>query len=305
MPVARQTPPRLFVFGLGYSALALAARVIADGLLVAGTCRTPERAAALRTRGIEVQLFDRTRPLADVAAALDGAHYVLSSVPPEETGDAVLDRHARDLVACRDLVWVGYLSTTGVYGDRAGGVVDETSERRPTGERGRRRVAAEVVWLASHRDGGVPVHVFRLAGIYGPGRNALAQLRAGTARRIDKPGQIFSRIHVDDISAVLRASMARPDPGAVYNVADDAPASPQDVVAYAADLLGMAPPPLVPFDEAALSPMARSFYADSKRVDNTRIKRALGVSLSYPDYRAGLRALLEAEQPTGQTGDAL
>ncbi|HVO15982.1 MAG TPA: SDR family oxidoreductase [Alphaproteobacteria bacterium] len=286
--------PRLFVFGLGYTALALAERIIAEGWRVAGTCRTPERAAALRARGIEAHLFDRARPLADVAAALGGARYVLSSVPPDEAGDPVLDRHGAALAARRDLAWVGYLSTTGVYGDRAGGTVGEDDKRRPTGERGQRRVAAEDGWLALHRDHGLPVHLFRLAGIYGPGRNALAQLRAGTARRIDKPGQIFSRIHVDDIVAVLRASMARPNPGAAYNVADDMPAPPQDVVAYAATLLGIAPPPLVPFAEAELSPMARSFYADSKRVDNGRIKRELGVRLAYPDYRAGLKALLAA-----------
>jgi len=287
-----QDPPRLFVFGLGYTALALAERLAAQGWRIAGTCRAPERIAALRARGIEAHLFDRGHPLADVGAALAGARYILSSVPPDETGDAVLDRHGTDLAACRDLAWVGYLSTTGVYGDRAGGTVDEHDARRPTGDRGRRRVAAEDGWLALHRDHRLPVHVFRLAGIYGPGRNALAQLRAGTARRIDKPGQIFSRIHVDDIVTVLRASMARPAPGAVYNVADDEPAPPQDVVVYAATLLGQAPPPLVPFADAELSPMARSFYADSKRVDNGRIKRELGVRLTYPDYRTGLRALL-------------
>ena len=199
----------------------------------------------------------------------------------------MLDHHARDLAALPRLRWLGYLSTTGVYGDRGGGWVDESDARLPSGVRGRRRVAAEDGWLALHRDRGLPVHVFRLAGIYGPGRNALATVRAGTARRVDKPGQVFSRIHVDDIVAVLRASMARPAPGAVYNVADDDPAPPQDVVAYAAELLGVAPPPLVPFAEAALSPMARSFYDDSKRVRNDRIKRELGVRLAYPDYPRG------------------
>jgi nucleoside-diphosphate-sugar epimerase len=284
--------PRLFVFGLGYTALALAERLVGAGWAVTGTCREPARAAALSERGIAARLFDRGRPLDDAAAALAGASHVLSSVPPDDAGDAVLDHHGADLAACRDLRWVGYLSTTGVYGDRGGGWVDESDDRRPTGARGRRRVAAEDAWLALHRDHGLPVHLFRLAGIYGPGRNALASLRAGTARRIDKPGQVFSRIHVDDIVTVLRASMARPNPRAIYNVCDDDPASPQDVVTYAAELLGMAPPPLVPFAEAELTPMARSFYDDSKRVRNDRIKRELGVAFAYPDYRNGLRALL-------------
>ncbi|MGE5145709.1 MAG: SDR family oxidoreductase, partial [Candidatus Eiseniibacteriota bacterium] len=226
----------------------------------------------------------------------DGVTHVLSSVPPDDTGDAVLDHHARDIASCRTLQWVGYLSTTGVYGDRGGGWVDESDALRPSGARGRHRVAAEDGWRALFREHGLPVHVFRLAGIYGPGRNALAQLRAGTARRIDKPGQVFSRIHVDDIVGVLRASMARPAPGAVYNVADDMPAPPQDVVAFAAELLDMAPPPLIPFAEAELSTMARSFYDDSKRVHNDRIKRELGVTLAYPNYRAGLRALLATER---------
>ncbi|HKW54409.1 MAG TPA: SDR family NAD(P)-dependent oxidoreductase, partial [Stellaceae bacterium] len=165
------------------------------------------------------------------------------------------------------------------------------------GERGRRRVAAEAQWLALERRHGLPVHVFRLAGIYGPGRNALDTVREGRARRIDKPGQVFSRIHVADIVATLRASMARPDPGAAYNVCDDDPAPPEAVIAHACALLGVAPPPLVPFDMAELTPMARSFYHDNKRVSNRRIKQELGVRLGYPSYRDGLRALLGPAPP--------
>jgi nucleoside-diphosphate-sugar epimerase len=204
--------------------------------------------------------------------------------------DADGREHAADLAALRP-AWVGYLSTTGVYGDRAGGWVDEASALTPAGERGRRRVAAEAGWRAL----GLPLHIFRLAGIYGPGRSALDSVRAGKAQRIDKPGQVFSRIHVDDIAAVLDASIARPYPGAIYNVCDDDPAPPQDVIAYACALLGRAPPPLVPFDQAALSPMARSFYGESKRVSNRRIKDELGVRLRFPDYRAGLDALAAAD----------
>jgi nucleoside-diphosphate-sugar epimerase len=294
--MTRARAPHLFIFGVGYTARALAARLIGDGWRVSGTVRESARANALRDQGIAAHVFDRAQPLADAASLFAGVTHVLSSVPPDDIGDAVLDRHARDLASCRALEWLGYLSTTGVYGDRGGGWVDETDARQPSGARGGRRVAAEDGWLELHRRHGLPVHIFRLAGIYGPGRNALAQLRAGTARRIDKPGQVFSRIHVDDIVAVLRASMARPSPGAAYNVADDLPAPPQDVVAFAAELLDVAPPPLVPFAEAELSAMARSFYDDSKRVRNDRIKSELGVRLAYPDYRAGLCALLATER---------
>jgi nucleoside-diphosphate-sugar epimerase len=285
--------PTLFCFGLGYSALALAAAVMAAGWRVSGTCRGAEKQVDLAARGIMAHRLDRERPLADPQAALAGATHVLSSVPPEAGGDPVLAHHGVDLARLHRLRWVGYLSTTGVYGDRAGDWVDESSPLAPTGERGRRRVAVEQAWLDLWRRHGLPVHIFRLAGIYGPGRNALASVRDGTARRIIKPGQVFSRIHVDDVVQVLRASMERPDPGAVYNVCDDDPAPPWEVIEYAAQLLGVPLPPAVPFEQAELSPMARSFYADNKRVRNGRIKRALGVRLLYPDYRAGLRALLE------------
>lgn len=287
--------PTLFCFGLGYSALALARRLRAEDWEVAGTCRTPEKRAALAAEGFRVHLFDRSSPLAAPDAALAGASHVLSSVPPDEHGDPVLDHHAADLARCR-LAWAGYLSTTGVYGDRGGGEVDETAETRPSGARGRRRVAAETGWLGLRREHGTPVHVFRLAGIYGPGRSVLDAVRAGRARRIDKPGHLFSRIHVDDIAGVLEASIARPNPGAVYNVCDDDPAAPAEITAYACALLGRTPPPLVPFAEAArdMSPMARSFWDDNRRVSNARIKAELGVTLRYPDYRAGLAALVGA-----------
>ncbi len=286
--------PRLFCFGLGYCALHLAAALQADGWRVAGTCRGPDKAAALAARGIEAHPFDDGRPLADPAAALAGTTHLLVSVPPGEAGDVVLARHEDAIAAIESVDWIGYLSTTGVYGDRRGDWVDENSELTPTSERGLRRAAAEDAWLDVWHRYGLAVQVFRLAGIYGPGRSAIDSLRAGTAKRVVKPGQVFSRIHVDDIVAVLRASMARPNPGAVYNVCDDAPASPAEVIEYAAGLIGMAPPPAQPLDQAALSPMARSFYADSKRVRNDRIKSELGVALSHPDYRSGLVACLKA-----------
>jgi nucleoside-diphosphate-sugar epimerase len=288
--------PRLFCFGLGYSALTLARRLQAKGWTVGGTCRGDDTRAALAHEGIDAHLFDRNRPLDDVAAALAGTTHLLSSVPPDAAGDPIIALHGGALAALgRSLGWVGYLSTTGVYGDRDGDWVDENAALQPTGERGRRRCAAEAAWLDLWRQHGVPVHLFRLAAIYGPGRSALDQVRSGTARRIDKQGQVFSRIHVEDIATVLEASMARPNPGAAYNVCDDAPAAPQAVVAFACTLLGVAPPPLIAFEEADLTPMARSFYDDNKRVANTRMKQELGVRLRYPDYRTGLRAMLTGD----------
>ena len=275
----------LFCFGFGYSAQALARRLLARGWTVRGTSRDPARRAMA---DVALWPFDRTQPLP--AAALDGVTHVLTSIAPDERGDPVLDATADALRALPALAWVGYLGTTAVYGDREGGWVDEASEVAPTSARGERRVAAERAWLAS----GLPVHVFRLAGIYGPGRSAVDQLRAGTARRIVKPGQVFSRIHVEDIAQVLEASIGRPNPGAIYNVCDDEPAPPQDVVAYAAQRLGLPAPPDLPFETAELSPMARSFYADNRRVANQRIKTELGVALRYPDYRAGIEALASA-----------
>jgi nucleoside-diphosphate-sugar epimerase len=287
------TRNRLFIFGLGYSALALARRAQKQGWRVAGTCRSEEKRVALAAQGIEAFLFDRDRPLPDALMNLGGTTHLLSSVPPDASGDAVLDQHVADIAKLPTLQWAGYLSTTGVYGDRGGDWVDENAARRPSGKRGQARVDAEDGWLGLLRLG-VKVHLFRLAGIYGPGRSALDTVRAGQAKRIVKPGQVFSRIHVDDIVAVLEASIMKPNPGAAYNVCDDDPAPPQDVIAYACALLGVEAPPAIPYEQAAphMSDMARSFYADSKRVINRRIKDELGVRLAYPDYRMGLKALM-------------
>jgi len=293
----------LLAFGFGFTARALARRWRARGLDVVGTARrggeTGESAAVAMLR------FDAEAPLGALERALAGATHVLVSIPPAAgfgdapapAADLVLARLAAKISAAHNIQWLGYLSTTGVYGDRAGAWVDETSERRPGNPRSLRRAAVEDAWLSLWRERGVPVHVFRLAGIYGPGRSAFDQLRAGTAKRIDKPGQIFSRIHVEDIAGVLEASIARPRPGAIYNVADDAPAPAAEVVAHAAKLLGIAAPPLEPYDPERLSPMAREFYAETRRVRNERIKRELGVRLLHPDYRAGLAAILAASPP--------
>jgi len=285
---------RLFCFGMGYTAQALAADLQADGWTVAGTTRDPSARRDLAARGWDMHLFDSGRPLDDPAAALAGTTHLLASVPPDDTGDAVLVHHAAEIATLGDLVWAGYLSTTGVYGDRQGGEVDESSDRLAASPRGRRRVAAEDAWLGLLRDHRIPVHIFRLAGIYGPGRNALETVRQGRARRIRKPGQVFGRIHLDDIVQTLRASIARPNPGAAYNLADDEPAPPDAVIAYACELLGREPPPLQEFETVkdSLSPMALSFYGENKRVANRRIKQELGVVLKWPGYREGLKGLL-------------
>jgi nucleoside-diphosphate-sugar epimerase len=304
-----QSLPRLFCFGLGFSPMAFIDLVEPEGWRIAGTTRSPDKAAALGLRGaalgqlgIETFLFDRGRPLDDAASALAGTTHLLTAVPPDTEGDPVLDHHAADIVAALPgLRWVGYLSTTGVYGDHGGAWVDESTPLQPTGRRQKQRVAAEQAWLRLWQEHGVPVHLFRLAGIYGPGRSAVDSVRAGTARRIDKPGQVFSRIHVDDIARVLRASVERPNPGAAYNLCDDNPAPGHEVTAFACELLGVQPPPLVPFEQADLSPMAASFYADNKKVRNDRIKSELGVLLKYPDYRPALRDQVERERAEGRS----
>lgn len=284
---------RLFCFGCGYSALVLAKRFAAQGAAVAGTCRTEEKAARLRETDVTPFLFGDGAPLADADAALRGTTHLLISAPPSESGDPVLTAH-RDALEriAPEIEWAGYLSTTGVYGDRKGDWVTEETPLDPNVARSDRRAAAEGAWQAMAEESGLPLHIFRLAGIYGPERNPLKSVVDGTAKRIVKEGQIFSRIHVGDIANVLEASMAKPNPGAVYNVCDDEPAPAPEPIAYAAELLGVAPPPEIPFEEAELSPMARSFYMASRRVSNKRIHEELGVTLDYPTYREGLKALL-------------
>jgi nucleoside-diphosphate-sugar epimerase len=281
---------RLFCFGFGYSAEALGLRLKPKGWRIAGTTRNADKVNALAARGVEAFAF----PLADPLEALTGTTHVLVSTPPGPNGDPAL-AYARDLEALTPRPqWLGHLSTTGVYGDHAGGWVEETTPEAPATERGRRRLAAEQAWAAWGRAANVPVMIFRLAGIYGPGRNQLDSVRDGTARRIVRAGQVFSRIHVDDIAQVLEASIAKPKAGAIYNVCDDEPAPPHEVIEYAASLLGVPPPRLERFEDAVatMSEMAQSFYTESKRVRNERIKQHLGVSLRYPTYREGLKALL-------------
>ena len=276
----------LLSIGHGFSARALAARLVPQGWRIIGTTRSPDKADAIADTGVEPVVW----PGADLGALIAQFPNVLVSAGPDSAGDPVLNA-VEDAVtrAAPDLRWVGYLSTTGVYGDHDGDWVDEDTPLTPSTKRGRARVTAEARWQAIPD---LPLHIFRLAGIYGPGRGPFAKVRAGTARRIIKPGQVFSRIHVEDIAQALELSLQRPDPGAVYNLCDDDPAPPQDVIAHAAALLGLPVPPAIPFDQADMTPMARSFYAESKKVRNDRIKQALGWAPQFPTYRAGLAALL-------------
>ena len=273
---------QIFIFGAGYSGKAFA-RANRDAAVILGTTRSDEKFDALRQAGIAPLLFDGALT-GEIGEALAKTTHLVISVAPEETGDPVLNA-AREAIAGMPAVeWIGYLSTVGVYGDYGGAWVDETAACRPVSKRSVMRVEAEQAWLKLGAEIGKPVAILRLSGIYGPGRNALVNLENGTARRLVKPDQVFNRIHCDDIAGALW-QLVEGNTGGIFNVTDDEPAPPQDVVAYAASLMGVEPPPEIPFDTAQLSPMARSFYGENKRVANAAIKAA-GYSLRFPDYRA-------------------
>lgn len=287
---------KLFCFGYGYTCDYVGHALLGQGWTVAGTTRDNDKRRFLKNMGVKSFLFDFEQPLEDPALFLKDTTHLLISTPPDDDGDPVFNIHADDILKIPTLEWVGYLSSTAVYGDREGGWVDEISEIRPSSKRGSRRAKAENQWLSLFYTKGLPVHIFRLAGIYGPGRSALDSVRAGIARRINKPGHAFSRIHVDDIVQVLMASMMNPAPGTAYNVADDLAAPSHEVIQCACELLGLEPPPLMPYDEADLAPIARSFYNDNKRIRNDRIKHDLGITLKYPNYKEGLKGCLALEQ---------
>lgn len=282
---------KLFCFGFGFSAQALALKLSGRVEHVVGTHTGVQGSPG---RGVSLVTYSGDGPSADVRAALAGATHVLVSIPPDLEGDIVLRQHGADLAANEGIAWIGYLSTIGVYGDAKGAWVDETHPVRATSERSLRRVQAERAWQQFEGETGKRVEIFRLAGIYGPGRNVLDSLRAGTARRIVKPGQVFNRIHVDDIARVVAKAIDTPTMHRIYNVTDDEPAPPEDVIDYAAGLLGIKPPPVIPFEQAEMTGMAASFWAESKRIRNDRIRKDLGAELLYPTYREGLRALLNA-----------
>lgn len=300
---------RLFCFGYGYTcdflgrALLAGAQAKGQEWTLAGTTRDSAKRSALRSMGIDAYLFDTDRPLGDPLLMMKGVTHLLISTPPDQEGDVVHRLHQDDIARMPDLEWVGYLSTTGVYGDRDGQWVDENTEIAPDTIRGTRRSIAEKKWFSMYKGGRkLPVHIFRLAGIYGPGRSAIDSIRAGVARRIIKPGHAFSRIHVEDIVQTLIASFDAPAPGQIYNVVDDEAAPSHEVLAYASRLLGKDPPPLIRFEDANLAPITLSFYSDNKRVRNTKIKTDLGVKLKYPNYRQGLEGCLKAEQDADQSG---
>lgn len=279
-----------FIFGAGYSARAFAAAREDASVPIAGTTRSPEKFDALREAGIEPFLFDGMAFSPELLAALKQSTHLIVSIAPDEGGDPVLAAAGKDIVRLAPrLRWLGYLSTVGVYGNYDGGWVDDTSECRPVSRRSVLRVAAENEWLALGEKTDVPVAVLRLSGIYGPGRNAFVNLENGTAKRLIKPGQVFNRIHVADIAGALW-HLAGTNRGGVFNVTDDLPAPPQDVVTYAAELMGVEPPPEIPFASAQLSPMARSFYGENKRVSNATIK-GTGYRFRYPDYRSAFDAM--------------
>ena len=282
---------RLFIFGTGFSSKAFVEEVRDQFDWIGGTTRSSDKMEALRTLGVEPFLFDGNSQGDNISEALKQATHILVSIAPNEAGDPVLNQYANEIAGAKPR-WIGYLSTVGVYGNHDGAWVDEETPLNPVSKRSVQRVAAEEAWLAFAAQNDLPVQIFRLSGIYGPGRNAFENFRKGTARRLVKPGQVFNRIHVADIAGALKAAMAKPSTR-VFNVTDDEPAPPQDVVAFAAELLGVEAPPEIPFETADLTPMARSFYGENKRVSNQRLKDELGFTFRYPDYRVALKALLE------------
>jgi dTDP-4-dehydrorhamnose reductase len=286
VPVSEEAM-NLFAFGLGYSALHFLRTRRGRAAGIAGTVRSLEKAAALSGEGIEAHVFSDPA----IASRLARAQALLISIPPGPC-DPVLEHYGSVIAEAPALERIIYLSTVGVYGDHGAEWVDETTRPEPTSQRGRERLTAEAKWMSLVAANRQPVHILRLGGIYGPGRNALTKLREGTAHRLVKPGQVFNRIHVEDIAAAIGASLDHAGPGEIWNVVDDEPAPPQDVVAYAARLLAIEPPPEIPFDAAELPAMTRSFYGENKRVSNAKMKRGLGVQLTYPTYREGLAALV-------------
>jgi nucleoside-diphosphate-sugar epimerase len=299
--------PNLFCFGLGYSAEHYV-RAYGDRFeRIVGTVREAERAARISrdgvgTRNIAAIAYDGTVAAADVLPELATTDLLLVSIPPDDDGDPVLRHYAEALAAASRLASIVYLSTIGVYGDHGGAWIDETTPPAPIPARSRARLAAEQAWHALAARSGKPVAVLRLPGIYGPGRNALLQVAGGSAKRIVKPGQVFNRIHVGDIAQAAQAAFARRAEG-VFNVTDDEPAPPGDPVVFAAHLMGREPPPEIPFAQAAttMSKVALSFYGESKRVRNDKLKRELGVELIYPTYREGLAALFSAGEGHART----
>lgn len=297
--MTQSTEKHLFCYGFGYSCDYLSHALLDQpnqNWKISGTTRDPEKQELLKERGINAHIFKPNCPLTDPVFLMRDVTHLLISTPPGDAGDPTFLSYADDIAQIPNLEWVGYLSTTGVYGNRDGGEVDETSELRPSSKRGSRRVKAEEQWLSLFKSKQLPVHIFRLSGIYGPGRSALDSVRAGLARRIFKENHQFGRIHVEDIAQILIASMENPAPGEVYNVNDGHPAPSHDVIEHACTLLKRPVPPLVNFEQANLPPMARSFYMDNRIMTNKKISEELGITLKYPSYKEGLQGCLDAEE---------
>lgn len=289
---------KLFCFGYGYVAqhLAKALQESDPTWQIVGTTTDTEKLSQMREDGIKAFLFSDKMPFNDPIFVLNDVTHILISVPPKQDGDVVFKAHARDILQTSSVEWIGYLSSTAVYGNRDGAWVDETAEVNPTSARGSKRAKAETQWLKMRRIAGIPINIFRLSGIYGPDRSALDTVKAGYSKRVHKEGHAFNRVHIDDIIQVLIASMDHPKPGDIYNLADDDPVPSHEVIDYACQLLGIESPPLLEYDDDLdMSPMARSFYKDNKRVCNKKIKEKLGITLKHPTYKSGLDAIIEAE----------
>jgi dTDP-4-dehydrorhamnose reductase len=282
---------KLLSFGHGYSAHALERLLPFDDWKILATTRSLEKSNVITNCKVSAFIWPGT----DLVSEIKNATHILLSIPPNMDGDPVFLEYGNTIASSKNLKWIGYLSTTGVYGDHRGGWVDENTPLNPTTERGIKRVLAERQWLELAKESSLPLNIFRLAGIYGLGRGPFSKVLAGTAKRIIKKGQVFSRIHVDDIAQILLASINKPNLTGVYNVCDDLSAPPEDVLSYAAELLKKEIPPEIDFLDADMSEMARSFYAESKRVNNKKVKTELGVILKYPNYKVGLESLLAQE----------
>lgn len=280
----------LFCFGFGYTASRLADALASKAWRISGTTRSEHKS---KSEAANSRLLYRLEDITTDWVATYGKEitHMLHSIPPGALGDPILPMMNFWKACFPNLEWFGYLSTTGVYGNHEGAWVDEASNLHPTNDRSIARVDAENTWLELARTSSLPLHIFRLSGIYGPGRSVFDAIEAGTARRVNQPDRLFSRIHVDDIVQVLEASMAKPNPGSIYNLADDLPETQANVVAYACELLHHPLPLLIELDDPSLSEMARSFYAGNRKVKNTKIKEELGVRLRYPTYREGLRSI--------------
>jgi nucleoside-diphosphate-sugar epimerase len=281
----------LFCFGLGFAAQVFAKRMHAQEWTVSGTCRAIDKKNSLKE--LSVFPFDGAHVTEEICGALSKATHLLISIPPQPSGDVVLQKFSSQIAECKNLEWIGYISSTGVYGDTQGEWVDESSSLQPLTELNVRRVEAENGWLSMVKENGCPVMIFRCAAIYGPGRNLLVSVKQGRARRIEKPGLVFSRIHVEDLAQILEASIKKTRSEEIYNVSDDEPSPPSEAVEYACKLLNIAPPPLIPFESAELSEIARGFYQTCKRVGNKKIKEELGVKLKYPNNKSGLDAIFK------------